>query len=851
MRNYIYYILYLIVFAIWINVVNWNSVNFNARISDWTSYYTWTSFMDWPINVSTWVNIDFETIISTTSWSWSMKYNFNMPAWFQYQTPYTLNTAVGWWICNPTWIQSMDNIFSLTVPDNACIIELYFKYKPLTSWTHDINLLSVSGSTSTLLNTIRINVAWTNTILNAHTYDSNNNWYLDWYIITLANLSDTWSLSWLFINWTSPTSITATWTIIVWSSTQFIISFTDNTYTSEDTPQLTWNAFSQTYDNSSIIENDTTAPFVSVNKPSWTYTWSLGIILSSTEDWNIYYSTWWTATALSSIYVSWSTITINSNSTLSIFAKDMYSNSNNYSYTYNFACPNSPIANATLSAYPSCSNICNSWYAMTSWVCTVNTSSGGGGGWWGWGWSSTPQDVCPNWDYSWNLYDWTCIVHTTSTWSTSTWTTVSTWTWIINTTISSWSTDNQDISADIWYQEITTISELNIENIDKTFFRNLDEATNYLTWKVTNAKLLKLIESFNNKLTFDWIEYFITYDSDFVVEYNKAINSYVLFFINMDKFLKWENTKEMKSLILNIYNELKIWFDVVKTESLKEKINFTDIEDSFAKKDIIYLALKWIIKWYEWNLFKPNNPITRAEYLAIIMRVFNIQLDENLTETDFSDIPSDWKWMIKYIEKAKDFWIKWQEVESIKYNISGETVWEKYNFIMIDIESKDPSVKQIQELLNDNWYPTAITWIFDAKTVFNLNEFIYEKTWTKYETANLWPQKLKLLNSIKLTVKDTENWTKKIFRPNDPITRWEALAMLFSISWIKTDDISVTSFVDIPSDWGWMIKYIEKAKELWIAKWQIIDWELKFRPNDPITRAESTRVILSAKNSKE
>lgn len=85
---------------------------------------------------------------------------------------------------------------------------------------------------------------------------------------------------------------------------------------------------------------------------------------------------------------------------------------------------------------------------------------------------------------------------------------------------------------------------------------------------------------------------------------------------------------------------------------------------------------------------------------------------------------------------------------------------------------------------------------------------------------------------------------KLVFRPNDSITRAEAMAMLLNTAKISVNNNTTTNFTDIP-EWGhWMIKYIEKAKELGIAKWQMLDWKLKFRPSDPITRAETARVIM-------
>ncbi|EKE29353.1 MAG: hypothetical protein ACD_2C00186G0003 [uncultured bacterium (gcode 4)] len=184
------------------------------------------------------------------------------------------------------------------------------------------------------------------------------------------------------------------------------------------------------------------------------------------------------------------------------------------------------------------------------------------------------------------------------------------------------------------------------------------------------------------------------------------------------------------------------------------KSRFSDIDDSFAKDDILEFVEKWILKWYEDWTFRPNSPITRAEFLAIVMKALDVKLDESLTKTNFKDIPE--VWMIKYIEKAWDYWIKGQ-------TINGELR----------------------------------------------------------------------------------------FRPNDPISRAEAMAILLNIAWIAPSEMTDSSFSDIPATW--MISYLEKVKELGIAWWQVISWTLKFRPNDSLSRAEATRVLkktLGVKNMK-
>jgi len=85
---------------------------------------------------------------------------------------------------------------------------------------------------------------------------------------------------------------------------------------------------------------------------------------------------------------------------------------------------------------------------------------------------------------------------------------------------------------------------------------------------------------------------------------------------------------------------------------------------------------------------------------------------------------------------------------------------------------------------------------------------------------------------------------KFVFRPNDGVTRAEAIAILFRASKIEVDAKATTTFTDIPSDGAWMIPYVAKAKELWIISGQTINGKFVFRPNDGITRAESSKIIV-------
>lgn len=76
------------------------------------------------------------------------------------------------------------------------------------------------------------------------------------------------------------------------------------------------------------------------------------------------------------------------------------------------------------------------------------------------------------------------------------------------------------------------------------------------------------------------------------------------------------------------------------------------------------------------------------------------------------------------------------------------------------------------------------------------------------------------------------------FRPNATITRAEAIKILLNTAGIESPEVEVSSFWDVE---GWSTRYIEKAFEL-----GIVSSNDAFRPNDAITRAESSKIIVQA-----
>ncbi len=80
------------------------------------------------------------------------------------------------------------------------------------------------------------------------------------------------------------------------------------------------------------------------------------------------------------------------------------------------------------------------------------------------------------------------------------------------------------------------------------------------------------------------------------------------------------------------------------------KTVFDDISSvAWAREGILYLSEKNIINGYEDNTFRPNNAITREEFVAIIVRAFEV--DGESVGCDFSDVDKS-AWYYKFVSSA-------------------------------------------------------------------------------------------------------------------------------------------------------------------------------------------------------
>lgn len=88
------------------------------------------------------------------------------------------------------------------------------------------------------------------------------------------------------------------------------------------------------------------------------------------------------------------------------------------------------------------------------------------------------------------------------------------------------------------------------------------------------------------------------------------------------------------------------------------------------------------------------------------------------------------------------------------------------------------------------------------------------------------------------------------FRPNDAVSRAEAIKMFMNVGSTRAAELTVdqailsTSFTDVTVDW--QAKYFEAAKSAGVINGQMVGDLLIVRPNDSITRSETSKVAVNS-----
>lgn len=82
---------------------------------------------------------------------------------------------------------------------------------------------------------------------------------------------------------------------------------------------------------------------------------------------------------------------------------------------------------------------------------------------------------------------------------------------------------------------------------------------------------------------------------------------------------------------------------VFQIEHLQENTDFGDIDNSPYKDEITFMGNEGLIEGKEYQIFEPNSPLNRAEFLKMALVAFGREFSEDVTTDEFDDVLShDW-----------------------------------------------------------------------------------------------------------------------------------------------------------------------------------------------------------------
>lgn len=215
---------------------------------------------------------------------------------------------------------------------------------------------------------------------------------------------------------------------------------------------------------------------------------------------------------------------------------------------------------------------------------------------------------------------------------------------------------------------------------------------------------------------------------------NKNLKTIKVFW--KDRIYEVKNTFSSCPMVSNIVSDFNSDY-IMSFEDVNKNHNFDEIQR---------LEKVWIIKWTKAKTFEPNRWITRAEFLAIVLKSHCYDFLEKPENLPFYDVDLD-SWQAKVVKVANELWII-------------------------------------------SWYPADEKWIS--------------------------------------------------FRPNNEISKIEALAIIYKISNLEIKEEYSDSFTDKAA--FWQAKVLSNLEYLWILNPE--NTNNKINPNNWISRNEIVKILV-------
>ena len=288
-------------------------------------------------------------------------------------------------------------------------------------------------------------------------------------------------------------------------------------------------------------------------------------------------------------------------------------------------------------------------------------------------------------------------------------------------------------------------------------------------------------------------------------------------FADPSRGITFDRAKAVASIPKKVTQEIKF-----------PEIKFKDIATHWAEHYINALAEQNIVKGIDDEHFKPEDFITRAEFIAMVMRTFLADEMEEIgtfEKSIFSDIGLD-DWYATMVMLAYQKGI----VTGNQVTVRDLTLADRYT---------EEGIKVAQYILQQLGYNISVTGVFDQRTRNAISNYQYDRGFERVQ-GTIGMDTIRYLNEDN----NLDGVTKLFFRPNDTISRAEAVKVLLLAQGITPPtEISEALFEDVDGD-AWYAPYVSAAQNSDIVNGKT---PAIFEPALPITRAEAAKIVYRSK----
>ena len=141
--------------------------------------------------------------------------------------------------------------------------------------------------------------------------------------------------------------------------------------------------------------------------------------------------------------------------------------------------------------------------------------------------------------------------------------------------------------------------------------------------------------------------------------------------------------------------------------------NFDDINQATYQKEIKFLKKHNILKGYSNNTFRPNENISRAEFMTLALKALRVKT-VTTTQQSFNDVNQS-TWYFKYIETAKNN--KWVTGYNNKFSPHKNINIADAVLIVSRIESWPKENKQNIQIPQQRYYSDALNYAANKKLI--------------------------------------------------------------------------------------------------------------------------------------